>query len=280
VTKKGILLTGYSYGTSSQPTEMGVWARRVADAIPNSSMRIAVLEEQALSRSFVCNAIRAMRHEVAEFIQAADLVSALSFGAEVDIVIAAFRGDQDAALSGARILRQAAGSPLPVLLMMRSDQLRSADVFVMDRAIDFVMLPCEEREIVARLATSIQASKVLKTLKKLVFGDYRFEPRSRTVFVSGEPVKLKPKEFDLALFLFQNAGSVQTREKIFAFVWRSGELKTTRTLDVHIANIRRKLKLSPEGKAQLSVIYRLGYLLTLSGFQEHQVMQPEDCILL
>ena len=85
---------------------------------------------------------------------------------------------------------------------------------------------------------------------------------------NGERVRLKPREFDLALFLFQHAGIAQSRDAIFKAVWPGSTRQIgDRTIDVHIARIRRKLKLNIdlENGTQLSTLYGLGYLLMLCG---------------
>jgi DNA-binding response OmpR family regulator len=240
---------------------------RHADILGESGMRIAVLEPSDPDRDFVCDAIRTLGHGLAEFLRPEGLLRALSTGDRFDLVLAAFDGDQNAALSGARNLRRVAGTSMPVLLMMRPEQLRSAETFVMDPANDFIMVPCEECEVVARIAASLKVTPSPHGFERLAFGRYLFDPRSRTVGFDGERAPLRRREFDLALFLFRNAGVVQSRDAIFKNLWFPGGIRPigARMIDVHVAGIRRKLKLNFDigNGVTLSTLYGLGYLLTL-----------------
>jgi DNA-binding response OmpR family regulator len=228
--------------------------------------RVAVLENSGPDREFVCNVVRSLGHVATEFANTEDLVGAMLSGSKFSGVLASFSGDQHAALSGLRILRHATAVSTPMLLMLRAEQLLQANAFVLDPAADFVMVPCEECELIVRITASMKATGVLAKAERLTFGRYRFDPPSRMVTFDGCRVRLKPLEFDLALFLFRNAGVAKSREAIFDAVWSRREHEVdTRTIDVHIANIRKKLKLNLENGSKLSSVYGLGYLLFLSG---------------
>lgn len=225
--------------------------------------QIAVLDGSRPNRDYACDLIRTMGYSTSQFTRMQDLVNTLMVGTRFDMVLASFDGDQNAALSGARILRQAAQTAMPVLLMMQPDQFREADSFVMDPAVDFVMLPCEDCEMVARIAAFMKAADSAPSMQ-LSFGRYRFEPSACSVSFDGRCVRLRPKEFELALLLFRKAGTTLSRDEISQAVWRRGELQvSTRTVDMHIANVRRKLMLRPGGAARLSCVYGLGYVLLL-----------------
>lgn len=214
-----------------------------------------------------------MGHEVLEFTRPEDLVSALMVGMRFDMVLASFDGDQDAALAGARTVRRAVGMAMPVLLMVQPAQLQRADSFYMDPAVDFVMLPCEEREMVARVTACMKAAET-RSSAKLSFGRYHFEPQDCSVRFDDHHVLLKPKEFRLALLLFRSAGRTLSRESIFRVVWRGSERELAgRTIDVHIANIRRKLMLNQGDAARLSSVYGAGYLLR---FEDRRVMNAHN----
>lgn len=204
-----------------------------------------------------------MGYGVLEFTRTEDFVSTLMVGTQFDMVLASFDGDQDSALAGARTLRHAAGMTTPVLLMMQPAQLQRADSFYMDPAVDFVMLPCEAGEMVARVTACLKAAEA-RASAKLFFGRYHFDPQDYSVSFDDHHVLLKPKEFGLALLLFRNAGKTLSRESIFRTVWRNSERQVAgRTIDVHIANIRRKLMLNVGDAARLSSVYGTGYLLRL-----------------
>ena len=97
----------------------------------------------------------------------------------------------------------------------------------------------------------------------LEIGAYRFNKIMKAAQLQGRPVELKPKEFDIAYILFQNAGAIIARDKLIEMVWGRELLMTSRTLDTHMSNVRSKLALKPENGIKLTTIYTLGYRLDL-----------------
>ena len=75
----------------------------------------------------------------------------------------------------------------------------------------------------------------------LVLGDVVVRRGAREVGVAGEPVELRPKEFDLLAYLIQNRGVVLSRDLLLERVWGYDYAGGTRTVDVHVAQLRRKL---------------------------------------
>ncbi|MNT34803.1 Sensory transduction protein regX3 [compost metagenome] len=74
----------------------------------------------------------------------------------------------------------------------------------------------------------------------------------------GRPVPLAPKEFDLAVLLFRNLGSVVPRQAMVDQVWRHHIEPTSRTVDSHLSRVRTKLSLWPHNGVRLSSVYGLG----------------------
>ena len=77
--------------------------------------------------------------------------------------------------------------------------------------------------------------------------------------MDGKPVDLKNREYELALFLFQNMGRLLSREHLREAVWGRGSDIPSRSLDTHISRLRNKLELRPANGYLLSAIYGLGY---------------------
>jgi DNA-binding response OmpR family regulator len=75
----------------------------------------------------------------------------------------------------------------------------------------------------------------------LVLDDVVLRRRAREVVVAGEPIELRPKEFDLLAYLMQNRGAVLSRDVLLERVWGFEYEGGTRTVDVHVAQLRRKL---------------------------------------
>lgn len=88
-----------------------------------------------------------------------------------------------------------------------------------------------------------------------------FDAVNHIVTVRGHPVQLTAKEFALARMLIDHAGEALSRDRIMGVVWGRADLPGSRTLDAHIAQVRKRLALRPEHGWRLSSVYGFGYRL-------------------
>jgi DNA-binding response OmpR family regulator len=107
---------------------------------------------------------------------------------------------------------------------------------------DYVVKPFGERELVARMRAVLRrAGPNGSTGAASEFGAVRLDRRTRRVWSGGEEVELTRKEYDLLALLAEDPGAVRTREEILERVWDPHWYGPTKTLDVHVASLRRKL---------------------------------------
>lgn len=93
------------------------------------------------------------------------------------------------------------------------------------------------------------------------FGKLIFDRAACQVLVRGHPVLLTAKEFALALLFMRNAGQALSRDQIMTNVWGRGDQPGSRTLDAHVAQVRKRLALRPDQGWRLSSVYGFGYRL-------------------
>jgi DNA-binding response OmpR family regulator len=94
------------------------------------------------------------------------------------------------------------------------------------------------------------------------FGDIEVNPASGTVIRDGEPVTLTPKEFDLLVALLRRKGAVASRAELLGEVWEYANTEVeTRTVDVHVAELRRKLEDDPANPRHIVTVRKKGYRL-------------------
>jgi len=93
------------------------------------------------------------------------------------------------------------------------------------------------------------------------FGAVEINPASRTVTKEGIPVALSPKEFDLLLALVRRRGAVASRVELLREVWGHRVEVMTRTVDIHIAELRRKLEDDPSQPRHILTVWKAGYRL-------------------
>ncbi len=132
-------------------------------------------------------------------------------------------------------------SAVPILMLTaRDDEIdRVAGLEV--GADDYVGKPFSPRELVARIKAILRRTEGETPQERLVLGDIELNSSAREVRVGGEPVELRAKEFDLLEFLMQNRGIVVSRDTLLDRVWGLEYAGGSRTVDVHVAQLRSKL---------------------------------------
>jgi DNA-binding response OmpR family regulator len=150
-------------------------------------------------------------------------------------------------------------SEVPIIVVTaREDELDRVRLLEMG-ADDYVTKPFGFRELVARIRAvqrrAGRADQIRVPVQRL--GPLQIDRDARRVHLRGEEVELTPKEFDLLAYLGESPGSVCTREQIISEVWDDHWWGPTKTLDVHIAALRRKLA----GLDLITTLRNVGYRL-------------------
>ncbi|HKP76947.1 MAG TPA: winged helix-turn-helix domain-containing protein, partial [Longimicrobiaceae bacterium] len=94
------------------------------------------------------------------------------------------------------------------------------------------------------------------------FGAVEIDRAARTVTRGGEPVPLAPREFDLLVALYDRAGAVASRQELLREVWGHRAAVLTRTVDIHVAELRRKLEADPAEPRHILTVWKRGYRLS------------------
>lgn len=159
------------------------------------------------------------------------------------------------------------GNRTPVLVLTARGE--EADVLTgFDRgADDYVTKPFSTAELLARVRALLRRSGGTPTSERLPvdrFGEIEVNPASGTVIRDGEPVTLTPKEFDLLVALLKRRGAVASRAELLREVWAYANPDVeTRTVDVHVAELRRKLERDPANPQHIVTVRKKGYRLQM-----------------
>jgi DNA-binding response OmpR family regulator len=165
-----------------------------------------------------------------------------------------------------RILRQE--MTVPILMLTARDDEIDRVLGLEIGADDYLTKPFSMRELQARVKALIRRVQMDHAeaqmdappkLTRLDFGDLKIDPGRREVLLREEVLLLKPKEFELLLFLAQNQGRVLSREVIVEQVWDWKYDVGSRTVDVHIRWLREKIEPDPSKPTRIITIRGVGY---------------------
>ncbi len=132
-------------------------------------------------------------------------------------------------------------SRLPIVIVTARDEEVDRITGLELGADDYVTKPFSPRELVARVRAVLRRAEPEEGEDLVEVGDLVLEHAGRTVSVGGNEVELTGMEFDLLAFLLAHPGIVMTRERLLERVWGLSFPGGTRTVDVHVAQLRRKL---------------------------------------
>ncbi len=166
-------------------------------------------------------------------------------------------------IKATRLLRER--SKVPVIFL--SAKSEDADVILgLDiGADDYITKPFNPLELVARVKSQIRRYTELGTIAEtdssemIVNGGLVIDDKAKKVTVDGDEVKLTPIEYDILMFLMQNAGIVFTTSQIYEAVWNEDALGADNIIAVHIRHIREKIEINPKEPRYLKVVWGQGY---------------------
>ena len=144
---------------------------------------------------------------------------------------------------------------IPVIFLTAKASLDDRMRGLTSGAEDYLVKPFESVELLARI--NIVLRRYHKTEDILTFKDLTIDVSARSVTRDGQEVELTPKEFDLLLLFVRNVNIILYRDRIYETIWETDWMGDTRTLDLHVQRLRRKLGL----KDDLKTVYNTGYRL-------------------
>ena len=158
--------------------------------------------------------------------------------------------------------RLRARSDVPIIMLTARDEDVDKIVGLELGADDYLTKPFNPRELVARAKAILRrAGRATQAEgKPLTLGDVIIDPARREVLAAGAPVRLRAKEFDLLLAFAEHRGIVLTRDQLLNLVWGYDFYGETRTVDVHVAHLRRCLERS---SVRIETVTGVGYKLVV-----------------
>ena len=226
------------------------------------TMNIASLEDDPVQAKFIQNCLINAGYNCSSFNAGKLLLADLAKPHCFDLLILDWELPDVSGIDVLHWVRDNQGYALPVLFVTsRTDE---ADIVtgLQAGADDYMAKPVREGELLARVQALLRRMHpITQSNEAFDFGVYHIDPINNMISLNGENIVLAPKEYELALLFFRNPGRLFSRDVLSAAVWNREILATSRTLDTHLSNIRRKLQLRPENGVRLNASYALGYRL-------------------
>lgn len=166
-------------------------------------------------------------------------------------------------VDGLEVCRTLRGKKDPVSILMLTARDEDIDKILGLElgADDYLTKPFNPRELVARVKAVLRRSSTLSEVileKQIQFGDILIDPRRREVRISGQPIEIRTQEFDLLYTLARQPGIVLSRDQLLDQAWGYDYYGNTRTVDVHIGHLRKKLSGS---NVKIETVTKVGYKL-------------------
>src|SRR3954452_2407000 len=207
----------------------------------NQGQTVLVVEDESSIASFVALYLKNAGYRIQAVGTGRDAIERVAAETPSLVVLDLMLPDIDG-LEVCRTIRQS--SDVPILMLTARDEDVDKIIGLEVGADDYLTKPFNPRELVARvksiLRRSVPERRDVQT-KQIKHGDLEIDIGRREVLVAGKEVQLAPKEFDLLWELLDHKGLVLTRDQLLERVWGYTFAGDTRTVDVHVRQLRRKL---------------------------------------
>ena len=166
-------------------------------------------------------------------------------------------------MDGLQVCRRLRADQPGLAIVMLTARREEIDVIVgLDAgADDYLIKPFRLAELLARIRAHTRRLESAGPVGRLVVGDLELDRAAHRAWLAGRELDLRPKEFDLLALLMAEAGRAVARERIMAEVWDAHWYGSTKTLDMHIVSLRRKLGEHPERPGRITTLRGVGYRL-------------------
>lgn len=213
---------------------------------------IYVIEDETAIRRALALNLEAAGHRVTEAASGDEAMQALYDGRHFDLALV------DVMLpgvSGLELLAPLTQRGIPVIFLTARSDAPSRVAGLMNGAEDYIVKPFEVLELLVRIEKVLERTGKMRQV--LEVADLTINLMERSVRKNGREIPLKPMEYDLLVMLAKNKNIALSRERLLHGVWGVDFVGETRTVDVHIGQLRRKLGL----ENHIRTVSKMGYRL-------------------
>lgn len=149
---------------------------------------------------------------------------------------------------------------LPVLILSAKASLNDKVTLLRTGADDYITKPFEPEEVCARVQAALRRiGRLPGTQEVLSYKNLKLYPNSRKVTVCGRELSLTVHEYDLLALFLESPEKVYSRERLYELVWRDGYYGENNTVNVHVSNLRRKIREADASQEYIQTVYGIGF---------------------
>jgi len=219
--------------------------------------KILIVEDDTTVRDTLALNLRAEGYEIATAADGEAGLGAARSG-KPDLVVLDVMLPKLDGLTVCRILRRE--STVPIILLTARGTETDKIIGLETGADDYIVKPFSLGEFLARARAALRRGQTNAALsKELISGNLRLDLQGRRAFLEQAELALTPREFDLLAALMRNQGVVLTRELLLASVWGDHYPGETRTVDVHVSWLRKKIETDAASPTRIATVRGVGY---------------------
>lgn len=170
-------------------------------------------------------------------------------------------------ISGEEIIKMARtemGLQIPILVLSARTALKNKVETITLGADDYITKPFEPEEMTARVEAALRRRghhEEKSGAKVYFYKELRLYPEGRKVLVLDTPLSLTAYEYEILFLLIRNPEKVYSRELLYEQIWKGGYYGENNTVNVHVSNLRRKIKEAGAGDEYIRTVYGIGFKL-------------------
>lgn len=220
-------------------------------------MRIAILEDDPAHLEMALRLLKREGHDAVGFPTCAALMREAASG--YDLYLLDWNVSDGPGIEVLEWIRRTVPGRPPVLFVTVRDDEHDIVSALEKGADDYMVKPVRAAELVARVNALLRRAYPAPEKKLLIHPPYNIDVTRSEIRFHGAAVALTPKEYDLALVLFRNMGTLLSRAQLTELVWGSSAPVDTRTIDTHVSQLRKKLDLRAENGFRIAAVHSYGY---------------------
>lgn len=220
-------------------------------------MNIILLEDDQAQAEMVSSWLLEAGHQCEHAETGQEFLARLG-RADFDLLVLDWELPDTTGVEVLKIVRSTVNWHVPILFVTQRDAEQDIVEALSAGADDYMVKRASKAEFLARIQAL--SRRLGGAELEAEFGKYKFNLENKTVTMGEEEVRLTAREFEVAHYLFQRSGRLVSREQLLRDVWRVTGVNT-RTVDVHVSRVRKRLAISPENGFRIKTVYQHGYRL-------------------